>query len=364
MSARTSLPALFLLSYRVNVLLALLFSFLVLGATRTDAQGPGNRTGAFVYTGGNGYSGTTNALINGYAMNTTSGTLTTVAGSPFAAGGRVFDRGASVGQVCLRRERQREQRGGVGVHGRQSGWVADACAGQSVYGWPAFFGMGTLLAIDPAGKFLYVAGALNLYGFAIDATTGELSALAGSPFSASAFSVAIDPSGKYLVAWNGGARSSTYGINGTTGALTQSGSLGSGCGGSSMVFEPSGHFLYGTGYDGGIAACSFDSGSGTLAAVTGSPLASPAAGYFSGVAVHPSGAFLYASLNNCVDSGPGNYLYGFLIDPSSGNLTAIGGSPLHCRWVGAVITITALRPRPRATSSIRSMPTTEPRPTR
>jgi hypothetical protein len=33
-----------------------------------------------------------------------------------------------------------------------------------------------MLAIDPAGKFLYAAGAASLYVFAIDATAGWLSA--------------------------------------------------------------------------------------------------------------------------------------------------------------------------------------------
>ena len=92
-----------------------------------------------------------------------------------------------------------------------------------------------------------------------------------------------------------------------------------------MAFEPSGHFLYGT--SNGISACSFDSSSGALVLVAGSPLVSPAAGGFSGVAVHPSGAFLYASDLNCNDNGPSNWLYGYLIDPATGGLTAIDGSP-------------------------------------
>jgi len=62
--------------------------------------------------------------------------------------------------------------------------------------------------------------------------------------------------------------------------------------------------------------------------VAGSPLVSPATGGFSGVAVHPSGAFLYAAPNDCNDNATSSkYLYGYLIDPNSGNLTAIDGSP-------------------------------------
>jgi 6-phosphogluconolactonase (cycloisomerase 2 family) len=181
-----------------------------------------------------------------------------------------------------------------------------------------------VLAIDPAGKFLYVAGGSSLYAFAIDSTAGGLSAAAGSPYSFSAYSVTVDPSGKYLVAF-GGSGSSSYSINGATGALTAAGSAVTGCGSSSMAFEPSGHFLYGT--SNGISACSFDSSSGALVLVAGSPLVSPAAGGFSGVAVHPSGAFLYASDLNCNDNGPSNWLYGYLIDPATGGLTAIDGSP-------------------------------------
>jgi hypothetical protein len=161
-----------------------------------------------------------------------------------------------------------------------------------------------------------------LYAFAIDASTGALSVVPGSPFSLSASAVAIDPSGKYLVAWSGSGASS-YAIDAITGALTAAGTVVAGCGASHMAFEPSGHFLYGAG--GGISACSFDSGSGALALVPGSPLVSSDGG-FTGLAVHPSGAFLYASNGSCAN-GTGPTLYGYIIDPSSGGLTAIGSSP-------------------------------------
>jgi 6-phosphogluconolactonase (cycloisomerase 2 family) len=121
-----------------------------------------------------------------------------------------------------------------------------------------------VVTIDPGGKFLYLVGSNSLYAFAIDAGTGALSAASGSPFSSSnmAYTVAIDPSGKYLITW-GGSGASAYAIDASTGALTATGSVVTGCGGSYMAFEPSGHFLYGTaGMGGGISACSFDSGSG------------------------------------------------------------------------------------------------------
>src|SRR5208337_3258649 len=102
-----------------------------------------------------------------------------------------------------------------------------------------------------------------------------------------------------------------------TGALTAVNSMVPGCGGISMTFEPSGHFLYGS--YGGITACSFSSTSGGLAPVSGSPFGSGID--FSGVAAHPSGAFLYASDNDCVDGGPSNWRYGYVIDPSTGALT-------------------------------------------
>jgi len=61
--------------------------------------------------------------------------------------------------------------------------------------------------------------------------------------------------------------------------------------------------------------------------VSGSPLASTSGASFTGIAAHPSGSFLYATDSTCVDGGSSNRLYGYVIDPSTGALTAIGGSP-------------------------------------
>jgi 6-phosphogluconolactonase len=56
------------------------------------------------------------------------------------------------------------------------------------------------LAVDPSGKFVYVAnrgGAVS--GYKIDPSTGALRAIAGSPFAPGygPVSVAVDPSGKF-----------------------------------------------------------------------------------------------------------------------------------------------------------------------
>ena len=321
MRERISLPTLSPTSYRVIVSSALFFLLLTIGTTLTEAQGAITRWGAFVYTGNTPYGPPSNTLVNGYAINTTAGTLTKVAGSPFATGGQV---------LAIASHPSGRFAYVASGNGTVAAFTVDSLDGSltpvsgSPYTVGTSLGSGTVLAIDPAGKFLYVAGGSSLYAFAIDSTAGGLSAAAGSPYSFSAYSVTVDPSGKYLVAF-GGSGSSSYSINGATGALTAVGSAVTGCGGSFMTFEPSGHFLYGAG--GGISACSFDSGSGALVLVAGSPLVSPAAGGFSGVAVHPSGAFLYASDLNCNDNGPSNWLYGYLIDPAPGGLTAIDGSP-------------------------------------
>src|ERR1700674_906132 len=110
--------------------------------------------------------------VSAYTVNATSGALTAVPGSPFPAG--------------------------------------NAPAG---------------LAVDPAGKFVYVANNFGdtVLGFAINAGNGALTAVPGSPFPAgrSPSGVAVDASGKFVYVANSQSDSvSAYTINASTGALT------------------------------------------------------------------------------------------------------------------------------------------------
>src|SRR5215469_8152890 len=50
-------------------------------------------------------------------------------------------------------------------------------------------------------KYLYLSSSLaNLYAFSIDANTGALTALTGSPYAYVGDSLAVDPNGKFLFA--------------------------------------------------------------------------------------------------------------------------------------------------------------------
>jgi len=81
------------------------------------------------------------------------------------------------------------------------------------------------MAVDPTGKFLYLTNfnISNLTGYTINAATGALTAISGSPFPTATVpgGLAVDPTGKFLYVTNGGVSSvSGYTINATTGALT------------------------------------------------------------------------------------------------------------------------------------------------
>lgn len=254
-----------ILAFRAQIFVLSLLTLLIFGMKLAEAQGVGGR-GAFVYTGNNGLSGTSNQQIHGYVINATAGTLSAATGTPFAAGSQVLAIAAHPsGKFAYV----------ATANGTVAAFTVDSYTGTltpvpgSPFASGAAGGSGTVLTIDPAGKYLYEAGGSQLYAFSIDSSSGALSAVAGSPYSTSgAAAVAVDPSGQYLVASSGGG-AWVYAITSGTGALTAVNSTVSGCGGSSIMFEPSGHFLYGA--YGGVTACSFSSTSGGLAPVAGSP---------------------------------------------------------------------------------------------
>lgn len=185
------------------------------------------------------------------------------------------------------------------------------------------------LAMMHKGNFLYTFdnGTSDVSGFAINATTGALTAVPGSPFAAGPGCASgwITPSGKFVYAANFDGTISGYSINATTGTLTQiSGSPfpGPTFSGGNLRGTPNGHFLYnGLLNAGGIAAFAIDQSTGALTSVAGSPFA---AGTIPTAAlVDPSSQFAYVP-----NYGGQQPLLTFSINSTTGALTQIGSQGL------------------------------------
>ncbi|MEP6754248.1 MAG: beta-propeller fold lactonase family protein, partial [Chthonomonadales bacterium] len=154
------------------------------------------QTPSFLYSA-NGQSND----VSAYQINSPTGTLTTVPGSPFLSG--------------------------VIAHG---------------------------VASDPKGRFLFVVNSLvnTLSVFAISPSTGSLVAVPGSPFAigSGGHGVIVHPNGLFLYVENSNNNTiAGFAINQTTGALTPVG--GSPFGGGGLNFslfnlqiDPTGTFLY------------------------------------------------------------------------------------------------------------------------
>jgi 6-phosphogluconolactonase len=226
--------------------------------------------------------------VSAYSVNTGTGALTPVPGSPFNTAGGQPNQG-------------------------QTGSVA----------------------VDPLGKFVYVSSTRpspEITAYTINASTGALTAISGSPFAAGdgPGQLAVDPSGKFLYEANeygpGGVFAFT--INVTTGALTQvAGSPFSAPYASGamigLAVHPSGKFLYVTDFSADvILGFVIDPATGALTPISGSPFGAGLACQFQSVAVDPSGKFAYATDSLCTG------LFGFAIDQTSGTLSLNSHNPV------------------------------------
>jgi len=143
------------------------------------------------------------------------------------------------------------------------------------------------IAIDPAGKFLYVtisssfAGPSNaVFAYSIDALSGALTAVPGSPFTAgeNPVSAVVEASGRFLFVANNantvsGNSVSAFSIDYSTGALAEvpGSPFGTAPFPLSVAVDPSGQYVYvGTDSD-GISAFSLSQTTGELTPVEGGP---------------------------------------------------------------------------------------------
>lgn len=192
-------------------------------------------------------------------------------------------------------------------------------------------GLNSANRIIVAGNFLYASNAASnsVSAFAVDTSTGALTAVSGSPFATDAFddpinsgiSLAATPDAKFLYAGSTGfgGQISIFSINSSTGALTMVGSpIFPGGAVSGMKVSPDGKFLTAALFQLSQVAVFAVQSDGSLLAVANSPFAL-ASGAATGVDVNCASNLLYAG-------GPSGSIYAFNID-SNGQLTAVAGSP-------------------------------------
>jgi 6-phosphogluconolactonase len=173
-------------------------------------------TGKFLYAALNGSN-----AVSAYTINSSTGALTTVVGSPFPAGKvpmtvRVDPSGRYAYAV-------NQNSGDISAYSINSNSGALTPIAGSPFSSRG--GAPTGLAIDSSGQFLYVAnsGSNSVSAFSIDSNTGVLTPISGAPFATGAgpWGVFIHPSGTFLYVTNNAAGTiSGYAIDSTSGALT------------------------------------------------------------------------------------------------------------------------------------------------
>jgi len=201
--------------------------------------------------------------------------------------------------------------------------------------------MPNTVAVNPAGTFAYVAnggasvkdGPGTVSAYRVDAATGALSPIPGSPFAAGKYpsSVAIHPAGTFVYVTNVyDSTVSAYRINAATGALTPI--PGSPFAGppvarnapepSCITVNPAGTFAYVANFgSNSISAYRINPATGALTTIPGSPFATgdgPAT-----VAIHPAGTFAYVA-----DLGDRAVLT-YRINAITGTLTPVTGRPVY-----------------------------------
>lgn len=200
------------------------------------------------------------------------------------------------------------------------------------------------LRVDPSGKFLYVAnsGSDSVSAYTINTASGALTEISGSPFATglTPAGLAIAASGKFVYTANGGSNDvSGFSLNTSTGVLTAiSGSpFAAGAKPSAIALAPMDKFAYVTNSSSNnVSEYTINSATGALTAVSGSPVATGTAP--SAVAVDPSAKFVFTSNKNSNDIST------FSIGPTGGLTALIPGHNMARKGPAALVVSTGSAP--------------------
>jgi 6-phosphogluconolactonase len=298
-------------------------------------------TGKFIYITAF-YSGD----IGGFAIKANSGALEPVAGSPFVAGTDTWGLGIDPAGKFVYATSYSGNTVLAYTINPKSGAL------KPVTGSPFATGTGPdSVEVDPTGKFAYVtneyygSGPGSVSAYTIDASTGTLTPITGSPFVAGTDPewTAFDPTGKFAYVCNDGSNNiSAYKIDPTSGALTpiKGSPFTAGTGPNTIIVDPKGKFVYAVNSgsssgSGSVSAYKIKS-TGALTQVAGSPFATGNLPDY--LAIDPTSRFVYVA-----NSGSRN-VSAYTIDASTGALKPVNGSPFEagldpggiatCRRVG------------------------------
>ena len=290
--------------------------------------------GKFLYV-----SDSANGVIDVFAINQSTGALSPIAGSPFAVASGSEPSGIAMDSLGRFLFVANASQNNIFVFSR------DPQTGALTLGTGSPFPTGAFplqVTVGRFDQFLYVSDhndrAGSISGYTIDFTTGALTAIARSPFATQPgggpAGLVIDSSGNFLYAalqgtTNTNHQIAAFTIDASTGVLTTiTGSpFSTGNGPARLLVPPSGKFLYVTNSrDGTVSGFTINSSTGALTAIVGSPVGTGTTPV--SLAVDPAGTFLY--VGNSDSSNISGFTIGSVttgIGTGPGVLTPVVGSP-------------------------------------
>jgi 6-phosphogluconolactonase (cycloisomerase 2 family) len=182
--------------------------------------------------------------LSGYSVDSTTGALSLLTGSPFATG----DNPSSVTVDPTGRFLYNANINTDNV----SAFSIDTNTGAlSSIGTIAAGDAPNSIVVDPSGRFVYVANngflSFNVSAYTIDPLTGALSNVTGSPFSAGSapISISVDPLGEFVYVANRSTQNVTpYTINQSTGALTAGTTISTELNPQAITVDLSGQYVF------------------------------------------------------------------------------------------------------------------------
>jgi len=272
--------------------------------------------GAFLYVTHQGL----NNDVSAYAVNSTNGTLTEIAGSPFAVGTTPYNvKVTPDGNFLIVANNGSHN---ISVFSRDLVTGALTPVAGSPFNTTAY---PHALAVTPDNKHVLVthdgAGGVDVY--TLNSISGALALVANYATGNGPYSVAISASGNFAYVANSLSNSvSVFSINAITGVLTPivGSPFATGINPYCVALSPDDLYAYVVNKtDNTISVFAIDSITGALTVISGSPYATGASPYF--VVVSPDGNMVYA-----VNQGSAN-MSAFLRNITTGTLAPIAGSP-------------------------------------